>query len=91
MGSRLTENASSEVAFFRLFLAVISTSEKGTITATLSPVPTLHMLGCRAGYKNLCVVQGFVDIYIFLGQTTFKWDSCATHAGIRAMAGGQQT
>nr|XP_012632354.1 inositol polyphosphate 1-phosphatase isoform X2 [Microcebus murinus] len=82
-------NTSSEAEFSPHFSAVISTSEKETIKAALSRVCGDSIFGAAgAGYKSLCVVQGLVDIYIFSEDTTFKWDSCAAHAILRAMGGG---
>ncbi|XP_073927375.1 inositol polyphosphate 1-phosphatase isoform X2 [Castor canadensis] len=84
-----TENGSSEAEFSHPFSAVISTSEKETIKAALSCVCGDGIFpAAGAGYKSLCVVQGLVDIYIFSEDTTFKWDSCAAHAILRAMGGG---
>lgn len=71
------------------FSAVISTSEKETIKTALSQVCGERVFrAAGAGYKSLCVVLGLVDIYIFSEDTTFKWDSCAAHAILRAMGGG---
>ncbi|XP_053452666.1 inositol polyphosphate 1-phosphatase isoform X2 [Nycticebus coucang] len=82
-------NASSDVESSRRFSAVISTSEKETVKAALSRICGDRVFGAAgAGYKSLCVVQGLVDIYIFSEDTTFKWDSCAAHAILRAMGGG---
>ncbi|XP_032148534.1 inositol polyphosphate 1-phosphatase isoform X2 [Sapajus apella] len=84
-----TENTGSGAAFCPSFSAVISTSEKETIKAALSRVCGDRIFGAAgAGYKSLCVVQGLVDVYIFSEDTTFKWDSCAAHAILRAMGGG---
>ncbi|KAF6114229.1 inositol polyphosphate-1-phosphatase [Phyllostomus discolor] len=86
---QLTENTSSEAEFSHHFSAVISTSEKAAIKAALSRVCGDHIFrAAGAGYKSLCVVQGLVDFYIFSEDTTFKWDSCAAHAILRAMGGG---
>ncbi|KAL2774840.1 inositol polyphosphate 1-phosphatase [Daubentonia madagascariensis] len=83
------ENTGPEGEFPHHFSAVISTSEKDTIKAALSRVCGGSIFGAAgAGYKSLCVVQGLVDIYIFSEDTTFKWDSCAAHAILRAMGGG---
>lgn len=87
--SQLTGNPSSEAEFSHQFSAVISTSEKETIKAALSRVCGDRIFrAAGAGYKSLCVVQGLVDVYIFSEDTTFKWDSCAAHAILRAMGGG---
>lgn len=86
-GETQTENSESE--FSRPFSAVISTSEKETIKAALSRVCRGSVFpAAGAGYKSLCVVQGLADIYIFSEDTTYKWDSCAAHAILRAMGGG---
>ncbi|XP_055472800.1 inositol polyphosphate 1-phosphatase [Psammomys obesus] len=86
-GETQTENSDSEVS--RPFSAVISTSEKETIKAALLRVCGGSVFpAAGAGYKSLCVVQGLADIYIFSEDTTYKWDSCAAHAILRAMGGG---
>ncbi|MBZ3880293.1 Inositol polyphosphate 1-phosphatase [Sciurus carolinensis] len=83
-----TENSSPE-SESSAFSAVISTSEKESIKAALARVCGERIFrAAGAGYKSLCVVQGLVDIYIFSEDTTFKWDSCAAHAILRAMGGG---
>ncbi|KAF7464298.1 Hypothetical predicted protein [Marmota monax] len=84
-----TENSNPESESSWAFSAVISTSEKETIKAALARVCGERIFrAAGAGYKSLCVVQGLVDIYIFSEDTTFKWDSCAAHAILRAMGGG---
>ncbi|KAF6361591.1 inositol polyphosphate-1-phosphatase [Rhinolophus ferrumequinum] len=86
---QLTGNTRSEEESSHVFSAVISTSEKETIKAALSRVCGDRIFrAAGAGYKSLCVVQGLVDVYIFSEDTTFKWDSCAAHAILRAMGGG---
>ncbi|XP_032262062.1 inositol polyphosphate 1-phosphatase isoform X2 [Phoca vitulina] len=87
--SHVTEDTNSEAECSHRFSAVISTSEKDTVKAALSRVCGERMFpAAGAGYKSLCVVQGLVDIYIFSEDTTFKWDSCAAHAILRALGGG---
>ncbi|XP_016071876.1 PREDICTED: inositol polyphosphate 1-phosphatase [Miniopterus natalensis] len=84
-----TENPGSGADFSHHFSAVISTSEKEPIKAALSRVCGDRIFrAAGAGYKSLCVIQGLVDVYIFSEDTTFKWDSCAAHAILRAMGGG---
>ncbi|KAK2501193.1 hypothetical protein MC885_007363 [Smutsia gigantea] len=87
--SQLTDDTSSELEFSHRFSVVISTSEKEPVRAALSRVCGQRIFrAAGAGYKSLCVVQGLVDFYIFSEDTTFKWDSCAAHAILRAMGGG---
>ncbi|XP_040498729.1 inositol polyphosphate 1-phosphatase [Ursus maritimus] len=87
--SRVPEDRSAEAECSHRFSAVISTSEKDAIKAALSRVCGERIFpAAGAGYKSLCVVQGLADIYIFSEDTTFKWDSCAAHAILRAMGGG---
>ncbi|OBS76775.1 hypothetical protein A6R68_16779 [Neotoma lepida] len=86
-GETQTEN--SDVELSCPFSAVISTSENETIKAALLRICRGGVFpAAGAGYKSLCVVQGLVDIYIFSEDTTYKWDSCAAHAILRAMGGG---
>lgn len=83
------EDTGPQAAGAARFSAVISTSEQETVRAALARVcgdRVFHAAG--AGYKGLCVVQGLVDVYVFSYDTTFKWDSCAPHAILRAMGGG---
>lgn len=88
-GENQPARASSDRESPDLFSAVISTSEKVTLKAALSQVCGDSIFrAAGAGYKSLCVVQGLVDIYIFSEDTTFKWDTCAAHAILRAMGGG---
>ncbi|XP_032818641.2 inositol polyphosphate 1-phosphatase [Petromyzon marinus] len=42
-----------------------------------------------AGYKALCVAEGFVSAYVCTKpKTTYAWDSCAPHAVLRSLGGG---
>ena len=55
------------------------------------PLNTAHCLingGC--GHKMLLILEGKVDTYIFPSKRSFKWDTCAGEALIRA-AGGTLT
>eukprot|EP01103_Thecamoeba_quadrilineata_P019248 TRINITY_DN7704_c0_g1_i1.p1 TRINITY_DN7704_c0_g1~~TRINITY_DN7704_c0_g1_i1.p1 ORF type:complete len:391 (+),score=75.78 TRINITY_DN7704_c0_g1_i1:87-1259(+) len=40
-----------------------------------------------AGYKLLCVIDGFSDAYLLSKSTTYKWDTCGPHAILLAMGG----
>eukprot|EP00039_Didymoeca_costata_P020318 m.340823 g.340823 ORF g.340823 m.340823 type:complete len:372 (+) comp19579_c0_seq1:180-1295(+) len=40
-----------------------------------------------SGYKGLCVLTGLADVYYLSLPTTYKWDTCATHAVATAMGG----
>ncbi|XP_040827797.1 inositol polyphosphate 1-phosphatase [Ochotona curzoniae] len=83
------DSSSSEAGISRPFSAIISTSEKESVKAALARVCGSSIFrAAGAGYKSLCVVQGLADVYIFSEDTTFKWDSCAAHAILRAMGGG---
>lgn len=46
------------------------------------------MYASGAGFKILCVIQGLADVYVLSEGSTFKWDSCAPHALLRALGGG---
>ncbi|XP_059249045.1 inositol polyphosphate 1-phosphatase isoform X1 [Mustela nigripes] len=87
--SRGTEDAGSEGECPHGLSAVISTSEKDSVRAAVARVCGERVFpAAGAGYKSLCVVQGLADLYIFSDDTTFKWDSCAAHAILRALGGG---
>lgn len=69
---------------------VLSSSEKHLVKETLTTLcgPDKLMYASGAGYKILCVIQGLADIYVLSEGSTFKWDSCAPHALLRALGGG---
>ncbi|XP_056130603.1 inositol polyphosphate 1-phosphatase [Lampris incognitus] len=69
---------------------VLSSSEKQVVKEALVPLcgPDRLMYASGAGYKILCVIQGLADIYVLSEGSTFKWDSCAPHALLRALGGG---
>lgn len=70
--------------------AVLSSSEKPSVKDTLCSLcgPDHLMYASGAGFKILCVIQGLADVYVVSEGSTFKWDSCAPHALLRAMGGG---
>ncbi|XP_071766979.1 inositol polyphosphate 1-phosphatase [Centroberyx gerrardi] len=69
---------------------VLSSSEKQVVKEALVPLcgPDKLMYASGAGYKILCVIQGLADVYVLSEGSTFKWDSCAPHALLRALGGG---
>ncbi|XP_043979389.1 inositol polyphosphate 1-phosphatase [Gambusia affinis] len=69
---------------------VLSSSEKQSVKEALTSVcgPDKLMYASGAGYKILCVIQGLADAYVLSEGSTFKWDSCAPHALLRALGGG---
>lgn len=70
--------------------AVLSSSEKQVVKDSLRSLcsPNRLALASGAGYKTLCVIQGLADVYVLSEGSTFKWDSCAPHALLRALGGG---
>lgn len=70
--------------------AVLSSSEKPVVKDSLRSLcaPGRLALASGAGYKILCVIQGLADVYVLSEGSTFKWDSCAPHALLRALGGG---
>lgn len=70
--------------------AVLSSSEKPSVKSALSSLcgPKRLMYASGAGFKLLCVIRGLADVYVLSEGSTFKWDSCAPHALLRAMGGG---
>lgn len=69
---------------------VLSSSEKQVVKEALTALcgPDKLMYASGAGYKILCVIQGLADLYVLSEGSTFKWDSCAPHALLRALGGG---
>ncbi|CAJ1051717.1 inositol polyphosphate 1-phosphatase [Xyrichtys novacula] len=69
---------------------VLSSSEKQVVKEALTSLcgPDRLMYASGAGYKILCVIQGLADVYILSEGSTYKWDSCAPHALLRALGGG---
>ena len=65
---------------------LISTSETDVIKSALKrDFKIKHVAG--AGYKLLGLCQGHADGYVLTKNGTFKWDSCAPHAILRALGG----
>lgn len=69
---------------------VLSSSEKQPVKEALASLcgPDKLAYASGAGYKILCVIQGLADAYVLSEGSTFKWDSCAPHALLRALGGG---
>ena len=69
---------------------MLSSSEKPVVKEALTSLcgPDKLMYASGAGYKILCVIQGLADAYVLSEGSTFKWDSCAPHALLRALGGG---
>ncbi|CAL8338452.1 unnamed protein product [Lota lota] len=69
---------------------VLSSSEKPTVKKALASLcgPDNVTYASGAGYKILCVILGLADVYVLSEGSTFKWDSCAPHALLRALGGG---
>ena len=55
------------------------------ITGPLNTAQCVINGGC--GYKMLLILEGKVDTYIFPSKRSFKWDTCAGEALIRASGG----
>ncbi|TRY97761.1 hypothetical protein DNTS_008265 [Danionella cerebrum] len=66
---------------------LLSSSERREVKEALATAATLTF-AAGAGYKILCVLQGLADVYVLSEGSTFKWDSCAPHAILRALGGG---
>ncbi|XP_067287992.1 inositol polyphosphate 1-phosphatase [Pseudorasbora parva] len=68
---------------------LLSSSERSAVKDALATLPNASLMyASGAGYKILCVVRGLVDVYVLSEGSTFKWDSCAPHAVLRALGGG---
>lgn len=68
---------------------LLSSSERREVKDALATLSNgMPMFASGAGYKILCVLQGLADVYVLSEGSTFKWDSCAPHAILRALGGG---
>ncbi|XP_043362426.1 inositol polyphosphate 1-phosphatase isoform X2 [Dermochelys coriacea] len=68
---------------------VLSSSETPAIQRALRPLYGERLrFASGAGYKMLCVILGLAEAYVLSEGSTFKWDSCAPHAILRALGGG---
>ncbi|CAM5116509.1 unnamed protein product [Natator depressus] len=68
---------------------VLSRSETPAIQRALRPLYGERLrFASGAGYKMLCVILGLAEAYVLSEGSTFKWDSCAPHAILRALGGG---
>lgn len=66
---------------------LISASESEAMKGCLrKECKVLYAAG--AGYKFLCVLLGLADAYILSKGTTYRWDSCASHALLKSIGGG---
>eukprot|EP00047_Mylnosiga_fluctuans_P018652 m.73532 g.73532 ORF g.73532 m.73532 type:complete len:186 (-) comp7728_c0_seq4:88-645(-) len=59
-----------------------SKRERSDIIASLQAFQSFGVPG--AGYKQLCVIDGLADAFILSAASTYKWDTCAGHAILRA-------
>ena len=66
---------------------ILSPSEDATLQRNLSTKFQL-VYAAGAGYKQLCVVDSLVSAYVLSKGSTFKWDTCATHAILKSLGGG---
>ncbi|XP_062842778.1 inositol polyphosphate 1-phosphatase [Trichomycterus rosablanca] len=72
-----------------LLSAVLSSSERQGVKDALVPLCDNRLVyASGAGYKILCVLLGLMDTYVLSEGSTYKWDSCAPHAILRALGGG---
>ena len=67
---------------------VLSRSEVATIVDKLQEAGFESRIANGAGYKLLCVIDGFVSVFLVSRDSTFKWDTCGADAILRSMGGG---
>ncbi|CAG9863153.1 unnamed protein product [Phyllotreta striolata] len=65
----------------------ISSSENEEIKEKLRHNNVELVEASGAGYKILTVILGLADAYVLSKGTTFKWDTCAPHAVLKALGG----
>ena len=81
--------ASDRAAAAGQIVAVLSSAEPATVRDGLSSNLGAHLVPVAgAGYKVLAVIDGLADAYVLSKGSTYKWDTCAPHAILRALGGG---
>ncbi|PAA71518.1 hypothetical protein BOX15_Mlig012578g1, partial [Macrostomum lignano] len=77
--------------------AAAANASKPTVLTSMSDCKKLGTYLCEsfdirtapgAGYKLLCVIDGLCSAYVLSKDNTYRWDTCAPHAVLRAMGGG---
>lgn len=66
----------------------LSSSEDQEIKDKLKTAGFNIIEAAGAGYKILTVIKGITDAYVLSKDTTYKWDTCAPHAVLKAIGGG---
>lgn len=66
----------------------LSSSEDQQIKSKLEYAGFKLIVAAGAGYKILTVIKGITDAYVLSKDTTYKWDTCAPHAILKALGGG---
>lgn len=82
-----TESILSEGQNIKKCRVVLSSSEADSIIQKLKCHDVNIYYASGAGYKLLCVIDGFADAYILSKGSTYKWDTCAPHAILLSMNG----
>ena len=72
---------------FQPQIIAISGSESPEAKASLEEAGYKLCQAAGAGYKLLCVILGIAQAYILTRDSTYKWDTCAPHAILRAQGG----
>lgn len=56
-----------------------------SVTAVCFVHHTAIRYAAGSGYKLMCVVEGWADAYLLSKASSYKWDTCAPHAILRAL------
>lgn len=85
----MNDTTNSEYSEKNLLLQIIaiSGSEAPEVKLSLEAAGYKLCQAAGAGYKLLCVILGIAQAYILTRDSTFKWDTCAPHAILRAQGG----
>lgn len=67
-------------------VVLLSNRENGSVRKNIQEKFTTRDVA-GVGNKLLCVALGVAHAYYFSDKSTFKWDTCAVHAILRAMGG----
>lgn len=66
---------------------VVSESESKQVLDQLNLANLTVIKATGAGFKLLCAINGWADIFVTSKSSTYKWDTCAPHALLKATGG----
>ncbi|EDV91366.1 inositol polyphosphate 1-phosphatase [Drosophila grimshawi] len=80
-------NCSFEASDGQDKIGIVSGSEKSDIVQRLVDLDYDLVVAAGAGYKALKVISNDAEVYLLSKGSTFRWDTCAPQAILRALGG----